>query len=174
MGNWPYIATEGPVVSEATFALDARGKKSPECHLGTETLFVLPNFNFYSDKETLMSAKLEMYQLHNFKQIGIERGALIDSGEWLHELLTHISDSGTKTIDIVAKASSFISSVTKEWDEPSISKVQKEGACLMTIDQRPEVLKMNQVRLTKGMIDALNELMTSASHGVSFELTLRK
>lgn len=158
MGNWPIILESGT-------------RKTPEC--SADSVFVLPNHNFSIEKDTLMQTNLDLYRANNFKQLRLERGSLIGSSEWVHALLTHISESGSKTVEITALANSFKFPKVLEWVEPSVSKVQKEGICLKGMDNRPEILRMRQVRLTKGMIDALTEIMTSSSHGVAFEINIR-
>ena len=158
MGNWPII-------------LESRAKTKPEC--SADSVFVLRNHNFSIEKDTLMQTNLDLFRSQSFKQLRLERGALIGSSEWLHELLTHISESGSKTLEITALANSFKFPKVVEWVNPSISTVQKEGICLKGMDNRPEILRMRQVRLTKGMIDALTEILTSSSHGVAFEINIR-
>jgi hypothetical protein len=158
MGNWPFEATTPPV------------KNTPEYQLGAGSIFVVPNFNFTADKEPLMNTCLEMYRIHNYSHIKIDRGALIASSEWLHGLLTHISDSGSKSVDIVAKAFAFTSPAMKDEVEPTVKQVQQMGERLRGLDKRPEALTMKNVRLTKAMIDALANIMVDSSHGVAFEI----
>lgn len=157
MRNWPVW----PVVIQ------------PVCLRPEVTHVVLPNFNFNMEKVSLMQTSLGVFKTTKWNRLHIERGAVICDKEWIEELLTHLSKKGVRELGVIAKAKSFSRPGITELIKPTANSVAKAGGLFQHSDQRPEIYKIDQIKLTNGMIEALSEMISSSSHSVSFDLVIR-
>jgi len=120
-----------------------------------------------------MQTSLGVFKTTKWNRLHIERGAVICDKEWIEELLTHLSKKGVRELGVIAKAKSFSRPGITELIKPTANSVAKAGGLFQHSDQRPEIYKIDQIKLTNGMIEALSEMISSSSHSVSFDLVIR-
>ncbi len=162
IGGWPIIP------------ITPRQRISSKYHLTPNKQFVLENLNFSEGKEKEMSEILQFLKTTDFEWIQIQRGSIISDSEWVADLLTHIAKGGARQLQVIARSDQFRNPESVELVQPSPKELRTKASCLQKREERPQEMKICIAHLSNTMIRVLSEIMSQSSHGVAFDLIIKK